>query len=61
MPDDEIFPQLTTEDLVRILRDMPTECDFCDREVWPQDLEPLSGDQWACHTCLDRWAKEDKP
>ena len=42
------------------LRDLPETCDFCGATVPGDKIEPLSGDQWACHACLDRWDQEDR-
>ena len=45
-------------DLIIALRGgVPPICPFC-REARPEhEMEPLSGGEWACGTCLDRWER----
>ncbi len=50
----------TTEDLIRALRDVPTECDFCGNKTEPGKLIPQSGGQWACEECWDRNEERDR-
>lgn len=45
-------------DIIIGLRGMPEKCDYCE-ETDANKLEPLSGGEWACWACLDRWAKDE--
>lgn len=57
--DDEFTRNLRLLTAINDLRDLPDTCDFCGTTVPADKIEPQSGDQWACHACLDRWQQED--
>lgn len=50
----EPFDKIDGRELIFMLRGMPEKCDYCD-EKDPNELNPLSGGEWACNACLDSW------
>jgi len=50
---------MTARELLYSLRGVPAKCDFCDKEVSHEQLEPEEGGLWYCRECFDRWEKED--
>ena len=54
------FPfEITKADIAMLRGGMPDKCDFCSRDVSPDELEPEEAGDWACHHCLLKWARED--
>lgn len=42
------------------MRGEPLKCDFCEEDKTLDDLEPEEAGMWVCHTCMERWDRDDK-
>jgi hypothetical protein len=51
--------QITKEDIAALRGGIPEKCSFCKAETLPNQLEPEEAGDWACWTCLHKWAIED--
>ena len=40
-----------TRELLDALRGIPSRCDFCGREMPPEQLEPEEAGDWICAEC----------
>lgn len=56
----EHFPfEVTKHDIAMLRGGFPGKCDFCGRDMTPEQLEPEEAGDWVCWYCLRKWARED--
>jgi len=55
---------MNTRDLLVALRggesSIPADCNICGEAFSSDDLDPISGDQWACEPCIKRILSPDQ-